>query len=431
MMKLEKLSASTILRNGTIIDPVAEKQFKADVLIEDGRIAGIGGQINHEDAKSIDCSGLIITHGFCDLHVHFREPGREDKETLATGSRAALAGGFTRVCVMPNTDPPIDTPEAVANIIDKARELPVHIHPIGAVTHQQQGRQLTEMGSMRDSGSVAFSDDGLPITNGSVMRMALEYGGMLNVPVINHAEDIDLLNDGLMNEGAVSTRLGLPGNPAAAEINMVHRDLELARTTSTRLHVPHVSTAGAARLIGDLKKQHDGISAEVTPHHLFFNDEDLLGFDTNLKVAPPIRSEADRQGLITAIRQGVFECIATDHAPHTTEEKEGTFDLAPFGMIGLESCFGAVNRILVNENDLPLMELIKMLTVNPRNIMGFDNDLLTVGEAAELVVVDTGAEYEFSRAHIQSKSVNSPYMGRQLTGKIHYTISKGNLAVVQ
>ncbi len=424
-MKIERLPKNLFLQGGTIIDPSAGKTYRGDVLIQDGKIAGTGSIDQPADCTVVDCSGLVITHGFCDLHVHFREPGREDKETLATGSRAALAGGFTCVCTMPNTDPPIDTPEAVRNTIEKACDLPVHIHPIGAVTRGQKGSELAEMGAMFAAGAVAFSDDGLPITNGQVMRMALEYGGMFGVPIINHAEDVAIRNDGLMNEGKVSTRLGLPGNPVQAEITMIHRDLELALVTGSRLHVPHVSTRGAVDLIKALKTKLSTVTAEVTPHHLFFNDEALKTYDTNLKVAPPIRSEDDRQGLIQAVLDGVFDCIATDHAPHTIEEKEGTFDLAPFGMIGLESCFGAVNKVLVKEAGLSLLELIKLLTVKPRSIMNFDNDLFTVGSPAELVIFATGEEYIFSERDIFSKSKNSPYVGKKLVGKVHYTLNKG------
>ena len=427
-MDIKPLPEKLLLHGGTILDPKTQRSFTGDVLIIDGNIAEIGSVEPNADYTKIDCNSLIITAGFCDLHVHFREPGREDKETLASGSLAALAGGFTRVCVMPNTNPPIDTPEMVGNIVEKAADLPVHINPIGAVTQQQKGFELTEMGGLLEAGAVAFSDDGLPISNGSVMRMALEYAGMFDVPVINHAEDITLRNDGLMNEGRVSTHLGLPGNPALSEITMIHRDLELAVLTGSKLHVPHVSTAGAADLIRRLKAKSKNITAEVTPHHLFFNDEALKSFDTNLKVAPPIRSETDRQGLIQAVLDGIFDCIATDHAPHTIEEKEGTFDLAPFGMIGLESCFGAVNRVLVQEAGLPLEKLVQLLTVQPRRIMGFDDDLLQAGKKAELTIFDPELKYTFQASDIHSKSANSPYVGHQLIGKTRITINKGIIA---
>ena len=295
-MNLKKLSKQTLFKGGTILDPVNEKEYKGDVLLVNGKIANVG-KVNASDADVIDCKGMVITHGFCDLHVHFREPGREDKETLQSGSRAALAGGFTRVCTMPNTDPPIDSPESVRFIAEKGAECPIYIHPIGAATKGQQGKELTEMGGMAKEGAVAFSDDGLPIMDGGVMRRVLEYGGMLDKPVINHAEDECLRSDGVMNEGKMSTKLGLPGNPVEAEGVMVHRDLELAKLTGAKIHVPHMSTKQSVNHVAEMKKEYKNVSAEVAPHHLFFTDEDLDTFDTHLKVAPPIRSKMDKKAL--------------------------------------------------------------------------------------------------------------------------------------
>ena len=425
-MNTKKLAKRTLLKNGTILDPVKEKEFQGDILLENGKIAAVGN-INVVDADVIDCNGLVITHGFCDLHVHFREPGREDKETLASGSRAALAGGFTRVCAMPNTNPPIDSPESVRFIAEKSQNCPIHIHPIGAATKGQKGKELTEMAGMVDEGAVAFSDDGLPIMNGGVMRRILEYSGMLGKPIINHAEDDCLRNDGLMNEGLMSTRLGLPGNPTQAEAIMVHRDLELAKLTGAKLHVPHISTASATHHVAEMKQHYNLVSAEVSPHHLFFTDEDLAEYDTNLKVAPPIRGNADRKALINGLRDGTIDCIATDHAPHTIEDKELTFDLAAFGMTGLESCLGAVLKILVEEEGVDLFTVVKALTVNPRKIMGFETNLFTEKVAAELTIFNPKEKWVFSRNDIYSKSINSPYIGKPLTGKVKYTIVKGHL----
>ncbi len=375
----------------------------------------------------IDCTGLTITHGFCDLHVHFREPGREDKETLQSGSKAALAGGFTRVCVMPNTDPPIDSPESVRFIAEKGAECPIHIHPIGAATKGQKGKELTEMGGMAAEGAVAFSDDGLPVMDGGVMRRVLEYGGMLEKPVINHAEDVCLRSDGVMNEGKMSTKLGLPGNPVEAEGIMVHRDLELAKLTGAKIHVPHMSTKQSVDHVAEMKKHYDNVSAEVAPHHLFFTDKDLYTFDTQLKVAPPIRSKTDKKALIEGLKNGTIDCIATDHAPHTIEEKETTFDLAAFGMIGLESCLGAVMKVLVQEKGIDLMTVIKALTVNPREVMGFNTSLCADKTPAEITVFDAGETWEFTKNNIYSKSSNSPFLGESLVGKVKYTVVKGFL----
>ena len=429
-MKINKLPKKLNLKDVDILDPLKEKVFKGNVLIVNGKISEVGKFEQPSDAKSIDCNGLTLTHGFCDLHAHFREPGGEDKETLMSGSRAALAGGFTRVCVMPNTSPPIDSPESISFIIQNSKDCPIHIHPIGAVTRGQKGKEITEMGLMYQAGSVAFSDDGLPIQNGLVMRKALEYSKMLDVPIINHAEDDCLRCDGVMNEGRMSTRLGLPGNPSIAESSMVHRDLKLAEMTGTRLHVPHVSTAASVNYIKETKSVSNKITAEVTPHHLFFNDEDLVNYNTNLKVAPPIRNDLSRKSLVKGIKQGIIDCIATDHAPHSLHEKETTFDCASFGMIGLESCFGVVKRLLVDEEGLSLIHLVKLLTIEPRKIMGFSSNLLDIGVNAELVLFDANKSWQFDNTNIFSKSSNSPFIGKKLTGKVKYTISKGNIAKI-
>ena len=426
-MGLKRLGKNLVLKNGTIIDPHHKKTIHGDVWIKDGTIAGVGGFKAPKSSETVDCSGKVITHGFCDLHVHFREPGREDKETLQTGSLAAMAGGFTRVCVMPNTNPPLDSPESINFIREKAENCPIHIHPIGAVTKSQDGNDLTEMGLMHQEGAVAFSDDGLPIQDGAMMRIALEYATLVDVPIINHAEDVCLRAEGVMHEGRISTHLGLPGNPDLAESAMVHRDLELAEFTGARLHVPHVSSAKAVHHIREMKQKNKNVTAEVTPHHLFFNDDALTSFNTHLKVAPPIRTEEDRRALIQAVKEGTIDCIATDHAPHTIEDKETTFDLASFGMIGLESCFGAVHKVLVDQEGLQLEDVIALLTAKPRAIMGFDPDLFTLGRAAEINVIDADKEWTFEREHVRSRSINSPFYGEPLKGKVELTISCGRI----
>ena len=429
-MKIKKLPKKLILRHVEILDPLKENTFKGNVFLVNGKISGVGKFDQPSDAKSIDCEGLTLTHGFCDLHVHFREPGDEDKETLESGSLAALSGGFTRVCAMPNTNPSVDSPETVNFIIEKSKDLPVHIHPIGAVTKGQKGKEISEMALMNQAGAIAFSDDGLPIQNGLVMRKALEYSKMLNVPVINHAEDDCLRCNGVMNEGMVSNRLGLPGNPSISESTMVFRDLKLADMTGAKLHVPHVSTAASVEHIKEMKSSNDKVTAEVTPHHLFFNDEALLNYDTNLKVAPPIRNNLSREALIEGIKQGVIDCIATDHAPHSLHEKQTTFDCASFGMIGLESCLGVVKRLLVDEEGLSLINLIKLLTTAPRKIMGFNSDLFKVGTEAELVLFNPVKKWKFKESNVFSKSINSPFYDQELIGKVRYTISKGKIAEI-
>jgi dihydroorotase len=421
---LKKQPKSLLLKNGTIVDPNSKKLFSGHVWIKNGKIEALDQSDFPKDIPTIDCSGKVITHGFCDLHAHFREPGREDKETLETGSNAALAGGFTRVCVMPNTDPPLDTPESIRFIIEKSEKLPIYIHPIGAITKHQGGKEITEMGGMVEAGAVAFSDDGLPVTDGQVFRLACEYAKMFGVPVINHAEDPCIRKNGVMHEGAVSAEIGLTGNPDVAESSMVNRDLELSVLTGTHLHVPHVSAEMSVKHLRKTLEFSKSISSEVTPHHLYFNHESLHSFDTSYKVAPPIRTEKDRLALISAVKEGIITCIATDHAPHTVEEKEADFNEAPFGMIGLESCFGAVNKVLRNELDI--MEIICLLTVNPRKVMGFEIDLFKIGTPAELTILDIEKEWIFSLDDIHSKSRNTPFIDETIFGKVVGCFSKGN-----
>ena len=424
-MKIEQIKGSLLLKKPKIIDPLNETETIKDVMLVDGKIEQIGIIDPENDINFIDCDGLTLTHGFCDLHVHFRDPGNGDKETLESGCESALAGGFTRVCTMPNTEPPIDSPELINYVVERSKKLPVHIHPIGSVTKGQAGLEISEMGLMAEAGAVAFSDDGLPIQNGLVMRKALEYSKMFDLPIINHAEDECLRANGLMNEGIVSTKLGLSGNPNIAESIMVFRDLKLAELTGARLHVPHVSTTESVNYISEMKNQYGKITAEVTPHHLFYSDEALYKYDTNFKVAPPIRDAKSRKALIQGIKDGIIDCIATDHAPHTSHDKETTFDLASCGLIGLESCLGVVKKVLVDDENLKLMDLVKLLTVSPRRIMGFDNDLLKKGKEAELVLFNEQKKWVFNRNDINSKSLNSPFIDTQLSGKVMHTISKG------
>ena len=429
-MKTRKMPKVLLLKNGTVLDPLKGTSSKKDIIIENGKIKSIGKPKAPKSAEVLDCTGKVITHGFCDVHVHFREPGREDKETLATGSRAALAGGFTRVCVMPNTNPPLDSPESIRFITEKAADCPIHIHHIGAVTKGQKGMELTEMAAMVREGAVAFSDDGLPIANAAVMRRALEYASMLKKPIINHAEDLDLRDDGIMNEGEMSLKLGLDGNTFLAESMMVFRDIELARLSGAAVHIPHVSTKESVTHVAAAKKNGASVTAEVTPHHLYFNDEALVSYNTHFKVAPPLRSEADRKTLVKGITSGTIDCIATDHAPHTIEEKEATFTNAPFGMIGLESCFAAVNTILKKEKNVSLLDFIALLTVNPRKLMGFDTDLFQEGTEAELTILSPDETWVFDEDSIYSRSLNSPFTGESFIGKVNATLVRGNMTVL-
>ena len=415
-----------LLKSGRIIDPFSKKTFNGDLLIESGKISKISDSISTKgkDYKVIDCKGLVVTHGFCDMHVHFREPGREDKETLESGSYSALAGGFTQVCTMANTNPVIDSPEHIHYIVSKSQKLPIDIFPIGAVSKGMKGEELTEMLLMQKNGAIAFSDDGVPIQNAQFMKLALTYSKMLNVPIMNHAEDIFLRNDGVMNASSTSNNLGLKGNTSLGEAVMVYRDLLLAESLNSKLHLLHLSTKEAVDLLKQFKSKKQLITAEVSPHHLYFVDEDIDSFDTNLKVAPPVRSKKDRKALIEGIKSGLIDCIATDHAPHTLEDKETTFNEAAFGMIGLESCFGVVNKVLVKENGMSLKSLIEKITVNPRKVMNLETNLFDIGSKAQITIFDPNEKWKFENSHILSKSSNSPFIGKDLVGKVKFVISK-------
>lgn len=421
-----KNTRKVLLKSGRIIDPFSKKTFIGDILIENGKIAKIGEKIQSKgkDFNIVDCKGLIVTHGFCDIHAHFREPGREDKETLESGSYAALGGGFTQVCTMANTDPTIDSPEHIYYVVSKSSKLPIDIFPIGAVSKGLKGEDLTEMLLMQKNGAIAFSDDGMPIQNAQFMKLALTYAKMLNVPIMNHAEDIFLRNNGVMNASSTSNNLGLKGNTSLAEAVMVYRDLLLAQSLSSKLHLLHISTKETVELLKKFKKKNSPITAEVSPHHLFFIDEDVNKFDTMIKVAPPVRGKDDRKALIEGIKSGLIDCIATDHAPHTIEDKETTFNDAEFGMIGLESCFGAVNKVLVKENGMSLKSLIEKLTVNPRKVMSLEQNLFSIGCKAQITVLNPNEKWTFKNEHILSKSSNSPFLGKELIGRVKYVVSK-------
>ena len=420
MRKNKNLSGKWAFVNGTIYDPFKKVNIDGSILLEDGIVIAIG-DVDISDAQQIDCSGKIITAGFIDLHAHFRVPGREDKETLETGAMSAMAGGFTRVCVMPNTDPPLDTPEAIRFIKDKAESVPIQIYPIGAITIGQKGMEIAEYGEMIKEGAVALSDDGLPVENGQVLRLALEYSSMYGVPVINHAEDVPLRNDGLMNESPLSTRLGLDGNPDISESVMVFRDLEIAEFVDGRIHIPHVSTEKSVDIIRQYKAKGVNVTAEVTPHHLGLTENSLINFDTNAKVAPPLRKDADRKALIQGLKDGVITCIATDHAPHTIEDKEKDMKHAPCGMIGLESAFALSNTTLQGDG-FAIEDVIGWLTAGPASVLNWDINAFEIGTPAEITIIDDLCIWEMSVENIYSKSKNSPMVGMEFKGEIVMTI---------
>jgi dihydroorotase len=416
-----------LIRGGRVLDPTSARDEVADVLIEDGVIAEIGCDLSAAEAEVLDASGSWVAPGLIDMHSHLREPGQEYKEDLASGGRAAVAGGFTSVACMANTSPVNDDPAVTHYILERARtDSPARIYPIAAATKGLDGEVMTEMAALREAGAVAFSDDGKTIADAGVMRRVLSYSRLVDLPVIVHAEDCSLRGQGVINEGPVSTRLGLPGNPTMAEDILVARDLMLARLTGARLHIAHVSSAGAVKLIRDARDEGLQVTAEVTPHHLTLIDEATAGYDTNFKMAPPLRSAEDVRACRQALVEGVIDVIATDHAPHALFEKEVEYTAAPPGILGLETAY-AVVMDLVREEELSPLELMRCMSSNAASILGVGGGSLAVGAYADVVVLDPELRWTYDPAKGYSKSRNSPWTGSELTGCAVATIVGGQL----
>ena len=408
-----------LFKGGALLDPATGSQQVADLLIRDGRIASIAADIAADGVPVYDCSGKFVSPGWMDMHVHFREPGYEHKETIETGCRAAAAGGFTAVACMPNTSPPIHTRDVVEFVIERAAATPVDVHPIACVSKGRKGETLTEMGDLVDGGAVAFSDDGSPVQHAGLMRRALEYSATLGKPIINHMEDLTLNGDGHMHEGAVATRLGVPGIPALAEEVMIARDILLAGFTGGHIHVAHISTAQGVELVRRAKAQGVRITAEVCAHHLALTDEavESTGFSADVKMHPPLRPAADVEALKEGLRDGSIDVLCTDHAPHAPFEKEVEFLAAPFGIIGLETAWGLIGRELVAPGILPVAEAVRKITAAPRQILGLPVPVVAEGEAANLTIFDAATRWVFEPKHIRSKSRNTPFTGEELVGR--------------
>ena len=416
-----------LIRNGRILDPAEGRDETGDVLLDDGRIAEFGNGLEGRGAEIIEAAGCWVCPGFIDLHAHLREPGQEHKEDIASGGRSAVAGGFTAVACMANTHPVNDDPATTDFIIDRARQdSPARVYPIAAATKHLAGEIMTEMTALVKAGAVAFSDDGRTIMDSGVMRRVLEYSKLVGVPVIVHCEDRTLVGEGVVNEGPVSTKLGLPGNPAVAEDVHVARDVMLARLTGAQLHVAHVSTAGAVQSIRYAREWGVAITAEVTPHHLTLTDEAALGFDTNTKVAPPLRSAKDvlacREGLV----DGTIDAIATDHAPHAIYEKDQEYTVAPHGLIGFETAVPVVLD-LVRKDEISPLELVRRLTANPARILRVAGGRLAVGEPADIAVIDPERRWIYDPIKGYSKSRNSPWAGQEMIGRAVATVVAGRL----
>ncbi|MCC6898140.1 MAG: dihydroorotase [Polyangiaceae bacterium] len=421
-----------VVKSVRAVDPAAGLDAEVDLVIERGRITalgpGAGAKAAHsERARVVDGSGKWVLPAFVDLHAHLREPGQEYKEDIRSGLAAAAAGGFAHVCVMPNTKPVNDTRAVTELMLRRAAEVGgPELHPIGAITVGQKGKELTEMAELREAGAVAVSDDGVCVMSSAVMRRALEYAKTFDLPVIQHAEDHELTAGADMHEGAVSARLGLRGWPRAAEDVIVARDLILAEYTGARYHLAHASTLGSVRLLREAKSRGLAVTAEVTPHHLLLTDASVIGYDTFCKVNPPLREEADIEALRAALADGTLDAIATDHAPHTSLEKDCEFSYAKPGMIGLELCFGLLLG-LVGKSGLTLARLVDALSTRPARIAGIDAPSLREGALAELTLIDPEARWRPERGSLRSKSDNTPFWGRELSGQVLATLSGGRL----
>ena len=417
-----------LIKGGRVMDPASGRDEELDVLIEGGRIRRIAGDIPGTGKKIIDASGKVVSPGFIDLHTHLRQPGREDEETIETGSGAAAKGGFTTVCAMPNTEPPIDDPSLVEFVYNEARRCAlVEVLPIATISAGRRGKNLSPMGRLKRAGAVGFSDDGDWVTDSNLMRRALEYAKMLNLPLITHCEDKALTQEGVMNEAYYSTTLGLRGIPKQAEEVAIFRDLVLLGMTRSRLHVAHLSTSRGVELVREAKREGLKVTSEVTPHHLTITDKEVASFNTNTKMNPPLREEEDVAALKQGLKDETIDVIATDHAPHTAEEKELDYVSAPFGITGLETALGLAIRELVEKGTLSLMEVLAKMTVNPAQILGMSRGRIEKGARADLAIFDLKKSWKVREEEFLSKSTNSPFIGWELPGKVEWTIAGGKV----
>lgn len=419
-----------LLKGGRVIDPATGCDETLDILLIDGRIVKLGKTIVSTTAQAIDVHGKIIAPGFIDMHVHLREPGFEHKETILTGCTAAAEGGFTAVCCMPNTNPPIDDVSVVRFVQNKAKVALnglVDVYPVAAVTHGRKGEHLAPLAELAEAGAVAFTDDGDPVHDAELMRRALEYAAMFKKPIIQHAQDLPMTKGGVMNEGFASTELGLAGMPSIAEDIMVARDISLAEYTGAQYHVAHISTAGATELVRRAKARGLDVTSEVTPHHFTLTDDIVRSYDTNTKMNPPLRTRDDIEAIKKGLQDGTIDVIATDHAPHSFDEKQVEFQAAPFGIVGLETAIGLSVTELVHKGILSLSQLIEKFSVNPRRILRLPVIKIAEGETANLTIFDPLAEWVVDPASFKSRSKNTPFGGFRLKGRSVGVINNGQV----
>ncbi len=421
-----------LLKGGRVVDPSQGLDTTADVLIDEGRVVRVERDVAAEDAEIIEiASGCVVCPGFIDMHVHLREPGQEHKETIASGVAAALAGGFTAVACMPNTDPINDTASVTARILKKASEAQAaHVYPIGAVSYGSKGEQLVEIGELREAGCVALSDDGRPVATALLMRRALEYAGMFDMPIIDHCEDPSLKGDGVAHEGYRAAALGLRGIPGAAEETMVERDVTMAELTGGRFHVAHLSSAGSLRAVRSGKDRGVSVTCEVAPHHFILTDDGLVGYDTNVKMNPPLRGGADVEAMLGGIADGTVDAIATDHAPHHADEKALEFDHAPFGIIGLETAVSLSLDRLVHAGVIGLSRLVELLSTNPARILRVPGGTLAPGSPADITILAPELAVTVTASHFRSHAVNTPFDGWALRGGVAATMVGGRTLYV-
>ncbi|MBI3009038.1 MAG: dihydroorotase [Candidatus Omnitrophica bacterium] len=401
-----------------------------DILIEEGKIVNVAKGIKKEDSQVLDASGKAVIPGLIDMHTHLREPGREDEETIRTGSRAAAKGGFSSICCMANTTPCVDNQGVVEFIYSESKKVGlVNVYPIGAVTKGLAGKELAEIGELKRSGIIAISDDGNPILNSEIMRRAFEYSKMFGIPVLSHCEDKSLSSDGVMNEGYVSILLGLRGMPPVAESVMVARDVQLSEAAGASLHIAHVTCAHSINIIREAKKRGVKVSCEVTPHHFTLTEEAVQGFNTNAKMNPPLRAKDDIDTIKEGLRDGTIDVIASDHAPHTENEKDVEFDSAPFGVIGLETSLSLTIMELLNKGILTFSQLVEKMSANPARILGLKKGSLGVGMDADITVVDIEHKWVVDKSKLESKSKNSPFIGWELKGMATEVIVGGKIII--
>ncbi|HUJ41508.1 MAG TPA: dihydroorotase [Candidatus Acidoferrales bacterium] len=416
-----------LVHNGRVVDPARNFDGPADVLLEDGKIARVGPKLDAPGAERFDASGLVVAPGFIDLHCHLREPGNEPAETIESGTRAAARGGFTAVCCMPNTQPVNDNASVTRFILDRAAATAsVRVWPIGAASKGSQGEGLAEIAAMKDAGIVAVTDDGKPIATAKLLRHVMEYARPLDLPVIEHSEDLSLFSGAVMREGATSVRLGLRGMPAATEAICVARDVQICALTGARLHVAHMSAKDSLDLVRDAKRRGLPVTCEVTPHHFTLTDEDVV-YDSRYKMNPPLASRADREALLSGLADGSVDAIATDHAPHTLASKDVEFDRAPFGVTGFETALALALEALVHPGRAPLARLVELFTSGPARVLGRKRTI-AAGEPADLTLFSTDHQWTFRAAESASKSRNTPFDGREFRGAPMATIVAGRLA---